>query len=173
MLNHKKPIFSNLGSVVGGAQKKWPSAIKEVLLNRKLNTLHYIMRHIDRLLIINHLLTDNLPLEVRLHCQVIQFSTTELILGASSAVWLTRLRYLQPQLLTALREHPQFIHLTKISLRIHPISLLPPPITPQPRTLSAPNCLLLKNLSTTVSDLSLRHALLELSHQKKFANVHT
>lgn len=141
---------------------KWPLALKKIFSSCEQDILHRLVRHIDRLLIINNLLNELIPPEIRLHCQAIQCTVTELTLAADSAAWVTRLRYLQPKLLSSLRNHAQFCHLSQILFKIIPIQVLPAPLPAQPRTLSSENSRMLQTLAESISDLPLRQALLRL-----------
>jgi len=127
--------------------------------------LRKIVRQAHRLLALDPLLKQCLPENLRPHCQIAQFATTKLTLLIDSAAWLTYLRPFIPQLLTRLKQHPQFAYLSDIQTRIQPAYIIPPPIEKKPvaAQLSEENKQLLQSIAETISNPSLKKALIKLS----------
>lgn len=100
---------------------KDPKPINHLLEDHGDHELRKIVRQVDRLIKMNKLLVANLPENLSTHCQIGQYTLTEIIILVDSAAWLMPLRYLKSELLKKLKTEPAFTHLQDIQFRIQPL----------------------------------------------------
>jgi hypothetical protein len=92
-------------------------------------TIGSVVDHARHLRLLTEQLGSQLPAPLAQHCRVGNIDENCLILQVDSPTWATRLRYLAPALLAALRQQPGLEHLysTRIKVRPAPFSAAPPP----------------------------------------------
>ncbi len=127
--------------------------------------LRKIVRHVQRLVNMNKILSNHLPANLIPHCQIGQFNVTLLILLVDSAAWLMTLRYLKTDLLKKLKSEPSCIHLQDIQFRIQPLQKISPAIENpvEKRKISKENSHLLISTANEVVNPLLKKALLRLA----------
>ncbi len=144
---------------------KDPTPINHLLEDYGDYELRKIVRQVERLIKMNKLLVAHLPKNLSVHCQMGQYTPTEIIVLADSAAWLMPLRYLKPELLKKLKAEPAFTHLQDIQFRIQPlqklISSTEKPI--EIRKLSKQTSALLTSTATEVTNPLLKRSLLRLA----------
>ena len=93
-----------------------PQSVQDLLNNQ---TLRSIINKAQQLNALNHLLPELLPNNLSKHCQVMNLHHLQLIIMVNSATALTELRFLEPELLKAIRQRPglQLIRAIKFKLR--------------------------------------------------------
>lgn len=88
--------------------------------------LRFMVAKTQQLQQINAVISSILPAEVSKHCQAQNLDGGCLVISTDHAAWATQLRYLQPQLLTALRQQPAFRHVGSVKIRVIPSVATPP-----------------------------------------------
>lgn len=151
--------------VVRMSTQKDPMAMDNLLRDYGDSGLRKIVRQAKRLLLINQILKECLPENLRTHCQATQMTATEFTILVDGAAWLTHLRYFKPQLLERLRKYPQCAYLKEVQYRIQPVERVRENIEEEKtvRVLSLENKELLKNTAETVSHPLLKAALFKLT----------
>lgn len=145
-------------------KKQDPLSMENLLQDYGDSGLRKIVRQAQRLLAINQVLKPYLPENCRPHCQVAQATATELTIQVDGAAWLMQLRYLKPQLLAQLKQHPQCAYLIDLQYRIEPARHIEEKITQRVNgKLSKENKELLQDTAETVSNPLLKRALMKLS----------
>lgn len=128
----------------------------------------HLVQHSQAVQQLEQQLVACLPQPLRAQCHVANVTEDSVVIYAHSAVWATRLRYLQAELL-AHAQQCTGLPLTRVIVKVQPSSgavVKPPPATAAPRTLSADNASLLRAVAENMSHRQLRHALLRLiQHQ--------
>ena len=90
-------------------------------LQHESNTLRTLLIKLNRLKTWNNWLRDCLPQETLLeHCQIVGLDGTSLIVIADNSHWMTRFRFFIPQLLTQLRNYPDFQTIRAICCKVIP-----------------------------------------------------
>ena len=82
--------------------------------------LSQIINKVKTLQKCNHLFKDYLDTELATHCEIANLNDNCLIVNVDSAAWLTRLRYLQHELLVKLRQDPVFSQVDLIRWHVQP-----------------------------------------------------
>ena len=138
-------------------------SLKQLLDN---DTVAALVAHVQRLQAINVLLPTCLPGELAAHVRTAGWREDRLVLQADSAAWVTRLRFLAPQLLRCLQQHPPLATVQHLELRVAPQkkTALPPP---QYARLSATSAHIIDAGADTISDPALRAALKRLARRGK------
>lgn len=137
-----------------------PKNLNQLLEDYGDHSLRTIVRQSHRLQALDQLIQSCLPDNLGEHCQAAHITATTLTLIIDSAAWLTRLRYLKPQLLEQLRQHPQCVYLREINFKIHPTKILEQPENPEPKRIEL--SLGAKELLRSTAD-GLNHPLLKKS----------
>ena len=116
---------------------------------------------------INQRLLRYLPAPLNQHVCFANIRDDAAIILADSGTWLTRLRYLAPEILTFLRQEPGLVKLKKVIFKIRPLERHPEPVNPRPQ-LSENAAELLISTAKVIDDPNLKAALHNLSrrHQK-------
>jgi hypothetical protein len=107
-------------------------------------------------------LRDHLPEELASHLHVGGFRDGRLTLITDRAVWLTRLRYEQPRLLTLLHELPGFEAVHGFTLKVRPVRPVKAPLR-QVRHLPARAADEIASCAADVTDPRLKRALERLA----------
>lgn len=146
-------------------EEKDPQKLALLLKDYGDSGLRKIVRHTQRLSALNQILAQCLPENLRAHCQVGQFSVTEITILVESAAWLTHLRYLKSQILQSLKKQPQCNYLQEVHFRIKLSELIKEQsqVKQISQKMSADNKELLQNVAETVENLALKAALLRLA----------
>ncbi len=119
---------------------------------------------------LNRHLETHLPAPLAQHCHIANYRDNELVLVADNATWATRLRYLAPDLITALQKTPVFKGLKNVHCRVaQPSASSPASATqtdaPISRHISTQSAEILKATADSVSDEKLSESLLRLSQR--------
>jgi hypothetical protein len=116
---------------------------------------------------INQRMLRNLPSPLNEHVCFANVREDTAIIMADSGTWLTRIRYLGPEILQFLRQEPGLARLKKIQFKIQPLTHTPEPSVVRPQ-LSENAAELLMSTAKVIDDPKLKAALHNLSrrHQK-------
>lgn len=114
------------------------------------------------------ILTQFLPAKILMHCFVGHIDQQKITLFTDNAVWATQLRYRQGEILTYFRQQPGFRGLHRVKIKITATKARPTPTAAsrQKTPLSGKIIALLEQSAKTISNPTLKKALL------KFANNH-
>lgn len=112
----------------------------------------------------NRRLLQHLPAPLNTHVCLANIRDDTAIIMASSSVWLTRARYLGPDILNFIRQEPGLNRINKVLFKIQPSHQQPPvpPIRPQ---LSENASELLISTAKVIDDPALKAALHKLSRR--------
>lgn len=132
------------------------------LLNKDTSNLRQIINKAEHLKHIETLLHTNLPADWCNLIRVADFTGNHLLLFTASAANLTRLRFLEKQLLSNMRQH--LPELTKIEVKVRPQAPQPTAVTRQLQ-ITAPTQAKLKQLAATTDHPGLKAALLKLANK--------
>jgi len=116
---------------------------------------------------INQRLLRFLPSPLNQHVCFANIREDTAIIMADSATWLTRIRYLAPDILKFLRQEPGLARLIKVHFKIQPLAENSEPVPQRPQ-LSENAAELLMSTAKIIDDPKLKTALYNLSrrHQK-------
>lgn len=147
---------------------KDPHTLNDLLQDHGDSGLRKIVRQAQRLLALEPLLDQYVPLHLRPHCRIAHTTATHWTLIVDGAAWLTHLRYLKPQLLQQLKSHPQCTYLQDIQFKLQYAQFgmknaekTKPVLAPHP--LSAENKALLRATAESMVEPALKQALLRLA----------
>ena len=117
---------------------------------------------------INQRLLRILPLPLNEHVCLANIRDDSAVIMADSGAWLTRARYLGPEILKFLRQEPGLVRLKKILFKIQPVAHYLEPTTSRPK-LSENAAELLISTAKAIDDPKLKAALHNLSrrHQQR------
>jgi hypothetical protein len=102
------------------------------------------------------------------HVQPIRYTAGKLVLRASSAVWVSKVRHTHDTLIRKLREHPLFRDLIGFEVRASPLDrALRKEPRRVPRNLSAGTRRLLESVAADTADPALRAALIKLARHSR------
>jgi len=92
-------------------------------LQHESNTLGTLLVRLNKLKTWNSWLRNALKEEPLLtqHCQIVGLDGTSLIVIADNSHWVTRFRFFIPQLLTQLRQYPDFKNIRAICCKVMPL----------------------------------------------------
>jgi hypothetical protein len=108
------------------------------------------------------LVRDGLPSPLNRHCMAAIARRSELVIYADSAVWVSRLRFAAPQLLTFLRSHGAPAENIRVRILQQTIIHKKPKQISR-RAISPRNAQILRDLAADVEDPTLRSSLIRLS----------
>ncbi len=100
------------------------------------------------------------------HCQIVGLDRTSLIVIADNAHWVTRFRFLIPQLLTQLQQYPELKNIRSICCKVRPA--LHPTIKKtqrQPLQISATTAEILQETAQKISDQKLKKILQRMAQR--------
>jgi len=122
------------------------------LLHSESDALRVVLTQVRQLQRWNHWLAQALPDEVKLleHCQIARLDQSTLIVVADNPHWSTRFRFFIPQLMTQLKQYPDFQRLKTITCKVRPLNFQKTPISRRTAKLSPEN---LKLLADTTQEI--------------------
>lgn len=121
-----------------------------------------VLEHSRLLSRLNHWLESHLPEPLNRHSQAVNVRDQTLILGASSPVWASRLRYLAPQLMPRLNRDIS-LNLLNMKVKVRP-SVEQPVTTCRPRAaLSAQTAQLLLQVARDIDHPGLQTAMTRIA----------
>ena len=132
-------------------------------LAHKNNTLEQLFKQGSMIARLNAILDLKLPPQLKNHFSIATFKQGKLVLITHSATLGTRFRFYQPQILSQLKLTAEFKNLSKIELKIRPLTHKPLIPKRQPLTISKSNALLLQQEAESTQDERLRMALLKVA----------
>ncbi len=132
-----------------------------MLCNKEVKQLTENVRQLHEL---NHILEQYMPSLLSQYCQLKSYSYGNLTMEASSGAAATQLRFLQPQLIAKLRNHPKFSGLQKISVKVASQQpKLDRQYTRQVEPVSQQNRTLIRDTASTINDDSLASSMRNLA----------
>lgn len=134
------------------------------LINKDTSIFSRVLSKAARLKHLETLLQQELPSELQTAYRVANYEQQKLILMTSSAGFLTRMRFLEPALITAMQKH--LPDLVRIEVKIRPESQKPRPSKPT-QPISAHARLSLGRLAEEVDNPRLKAVLERMSQQNR------
>lgn len=140
-----------------------PEKTLNELVGTQLNSLGCIKEKILQLQRLNAIWQQYIDNIIAQHCKIANYREGILIIVADSSVWSMRLRYLIPDLLIKLRNHPEFRSLKNIEWFIKPTEETPTKTTQSLLKLSSNNAEMIQSIAEGIENKQLQKALLKLT----------
>lgn len=90
------------------------------VLQQDSQVLGSLLDKLSHLKHLNKILSDQLDPKLVTHCQVANYENTLLVILTHNAIWATQFRFQIPQLVTKLRQYPEFKDLKNIQCKLIP-----------------------------------------------------
>lgn len=144
-----------------------PRAITELLAEHFSGPLEQTIQRGKKLHQLTHWIHNLLPVDLAIHCHVLNLRNGSLIIACDSTVWATRLRYQIPALLETLRRDAGLSDLVDIQIRVQPAEQPPMQRPKHHATLSGNAAYCVQQCAESISDPALRQALERLAGRQR------
>jgi hypothetical protein len=136
---------------------------QQILAGEMQTQLASILAKARQLRVLTQQLRALLPAEIAANCQVANIQQGCLVISASSAAWLTQLRFLHYTLLRQFQTHAALANYTTIRWLVQPIATPSTPRITNTLSMSSDSASSLTAIAQTIQHTGLRHAMQRLA----------